>query len=159
MNFKSLIDKSLDFTVKRLAELSGILLIIGSLLLFTSLISYSPEDPNFIFPENIDIKNLLGRKGGFVSDLFYQSVGLISLLFCFTIFFTGIFVFNKKNFLVIIGNLFYSILYLLLGSLFFSTYYSDSFWLSNNGNGGFIGNFLQDGFLSSIININKTVFY
>ena len=99
MNFKSLINKCLEFVLKRLVELSGIVLIVISLLLFTSLISYSPEDPNFIFPDNSEIKNLLGSRGSFVSDFFYQSVGLISLLFCFTILFTGIIIFYKKNIL------------------------------------------------------------
>ena len=36
------------------------------------------------------IKNLLGYRGSYISDLFFQSVGLISFLISFTIFFTGI---------------------------------------------------------------------
>ena len=52
MIFKNYINKISDFIIKRLAELVGIFLIITSILLFISLISYSPEDPNFIFPEN-----------------------------------------------------------------------------------------------------------
>ena len=159
MNFKILINKSLDFTVKRVAELSGIILVVLGALLLTSLASYAPEDPNFIFPSTSEIKNLLGYKGSFVSDLFYQSIGITSLLFCFTIFFTGIVVFKKKSFLVIVENFFYAVLYSLLSSLFFSIYHPNSFWLSNNGNGGFVGNFLQDSFLSTLININKEIFY
>ena len=38
----------------------GIGISIVGLLVFISLISYSPDDPNFIFPENTEIKNLLG---------------------------------------------------------------------------------------------------
>ena len=49
MNIKSLSKKTLDFTIKRLAEITGILLIFISILLFISLVSYSPDDPNFIF--------------------------------------------------------------------------------------------------------------
>ena len=159
MNFKSLINKCLEFVLKRLVELSGIVLIVISLLLFTSLISYSPEDPNFIFPDNSEIKNLLGSRGSFVSDFFYQSVGLISLLFCFTILFTGIIIFNKKNISLIFGNFFYSIIYLLIGSFFFTTYNPESFWLVNNGNGGFVGKYLFNSFLTSVINLNIDIFF
>ena len=41
--------------------------------------TYSPEDPNFIFPDNTEIKNFFGFRGSFVSDLFFQSVGLIAI--------------------------------------------------------------------------------
>ena len=157
MNFKSLINKCLEFLVNRLVELSAIILICTSLLLFVSLLSYSPEDPNFIFPENSEIKNLLGYRGSFIADFFYQSIGLISLLLCFTFFFTGIVIFNKKIISSIFGNLFYSMIYILLGSIFFNTFYPDSFWLINNGNGGFVGKYLSDSFLNSIINLNINI--
>ena len=156
MNFKSLINKCLEFVVKRLVELSGIFLILVSLLLFLSLVSYSPEDPNFIFPDNSEIKNLLGYKGSFIADIFYQSVGLISLLFCITVLFTGIIIFYKKRISLIFGNFFYSIIYILIGSFFFTTYKPESFWLVNNGNGGFVGKYLTGSFLSSAIETNNT---
>ena len=47
----------------------------------------------------------------------------------------------------------------MLGALFFATYYSDSFWLSINGNGGFIGKYLESTFLGSLININHKISY
>ena len=157
MNFKSLINKCLEFLVNRLVELSAIVLICISLLLFVSLLSYSPEDPNFIFPDNSEIKNLLGYRGSFIADFFYQSIGLISLLLCFTFFFTGIIIFNKKIISLIFANLFYSMIYILIGSIFFNTFYPDSFWLINNGNGGFVGKYLSDSFLNSIINLNINI--
>jgi len=157
MNFKSLINKCLEFLVNRLVELSAIVLIFTSLLLFVSLLSYSPEDPNFIFPDNSEIKNLLGYRGSFIADFFYQSIGLISLLLCVTFFFTGIIIFNKKIISSIFANLFYSMIYILLGSIFFNTFYPDSFWLINNGNGGFVGKYLSDSFLNSIINLNINI--
>ncbi len=159
MNFKSLINKCLEFVVKRLVELSGIFLILVSLLLFLSLVSYSPEDPNFIFPDNSEIKNLLGYKGSFVADIFYQSIGLISLLFCITVLFTGIIIFYKKRISLIFGNFFYSIIYILIGSFFFTTYKPESFWLVNNGNGGFVGKYLTGSFLSSAIDTTNTVYF
>ena len=56
MLFKNYINKISNFIIRRLAELVGIFLVTASILLFISLISYSPEDPNFIFPENQNIK-------------------------------------------------------------------------------------------------------
>ena len=72
MNINSLLNKTIDFTTKRVAELIGLLLVFLSILLLISLISYSPEDPNFIFPENTEIKNILGFRGSFISDLFFR---------------------------------------------------------------------------------------
>ena len=147
MKIKNFFGKIVDFTLKRLAELVGLLLVIISILLFLSLISYSPEDPNFIFPENTKINNILGSKGSFASDIFYQSIGLISILIPFTIFFTGINIFRNKSFLKIIENIFFIIIYSILGSLFFSIFHEKTFWLTINGNNGFLGNLFQDSFL------------
>ena len=58
MEIKSFINKIVDFTLKRFAELVGLLFVITSILLLLALISYSPEDPNFIFPENTEINNI-----------------------------------------------------------------------------------------------------
>ena len=159
MDIKSLSKKTLDFTIKRVVEIIGIFLIIISILLFLALFSYSPEDPNFIFTENTAVKNLLGFKGSYTSDLFFQSIGLVSFFISFTIFFTGINLIKNKKFLIIIENIFYLIFYSILGSLFFNTFYPNSFWLSINGNGGFVGNFLQNTFLSNLINLNKNISY
>tara|TARA_Y100001970_G_scaffold285061_1_gene403797 strand:- start:31 stop:2121 length:2091 start_codon:yes stop_codon:yes gene_type:complete len=159
MNIKDLSKKTLDFTIKRVAEIIGILFICAALLLFLSLITYSTEDPNFIFTENIEIQNILGFRGSYTSDIFFQSIGIISYLVSFTIFFTGLNLIVKKKFLVIFENIFFSIIYSILGTLFFTFYYPSSFQLSINGNGGFIGLFLKDTFLSKIIAINDTVFY
>ncbi len=159
MDIKNLSKKTLDFTIKRVAEIIGIFLIVISILLFLALFSYSPEDPNFIFTENTSVKNLLGFKGSYVSDLFFQSIGLVSFFISFTIFFTGVNLIKNKKFLIIIENIFYLIVYSVLGSLFFNTFYPNSFWLSINGNGGFVGNFLQNTFLLNLINLNKDISY
>ena len=159
MNINNLLNKTIDFTTKRVAELIGLLLIFLSILLLISLISYSPEDPNFIFPENTEIKNILGHRGSFISDIFFQSIGLISFLISLTIFFTGISLFRKKKFLIIFENLFYTVIYSLFGSLFFATYHSNSYWLPINGNGGFVGKFLENTFFSSLINLNEKISY
>ena len=83
------------------------------------LISYSPNDPNYIFPENTEIKNLLGFQGSYISDLFFQSIGLIAFLIPITYIITGVNIFKKKELFLIIENFFFIILYSLIGSCFF----------------------------------------
>ena len=42
--------------------------------------------------------------------------------------------------------------YALFGSLFLSKFYSENFTLYINGNGGFVGNYLSENFLVSLLN-------
>ena len=159
MEFKKLARKGINFIINRFIELLGALVALFSIVLLVSLLSYSPEDPNFIFPENQEIKNLLGFKGSFISDLFFQSFGLISYLLTLSFFFSGINIIRSKKIFLIVENLFYSIMYSISGSLFLSTFYPKSFWLSINGNGGFVGNFISDTFLKNLINFNLEISY
>ena len=85
------------FLKKRIIEIIGLLLILISIFLILSLSTHSPEDPNFIFSENTKIHNLFGIYGSFISDLILQSFGIISFLFCITIFTTGIYIIRDKN--------------------------------------------------------------
>ena len=159
MDIKKTANLLLNFTIKRLAEIFGILIFVSGLLLLIALLTYVPEDPNFIFPENKEIKNLLGFKGSFISDLFFQSVGLMSYLITITLIFTGINIFINKEFFLLIENFFFSIVYCIFGTLFFSYFYTDAFTLYINGNGGFVGNYLNQTFLISLIQINEIIFF
>jgi len=159
MEIKKIASNSLNFVIKSIVQMAGLFILLIGLFLLTSLLSYSPEDPNFIFPKNTEIQNVLGFKGSVVADLFFQSLGLISMLAAISLLFTGINIIRSKKVVLIIENFFYVILYSLLGALFFTTYYSNSFWLSINGNGGFIGKYLESTFLGSLININHKISY
>ena len=159
MDIKKIANTVLIFTIKRLIEISGILISIFGILLLISLTSYSPTDPNFIFPENTKIENLLGYQGSYISDLFFQSLGLISLLIPFTYLFTGLNIFKSKEVFLFLENTFFLILYLLTGSLFFNLFYLDNFTLYINGSGGFIGNYISKVFSENFINSNKNIFY
>ena len=72
MELKKILENTSNFLIKRFIEVFGLFISVISILLLISLISYSPEDPNFIFPENNKINNILGFKGSFVSDLFFH---------------------------------------------------------------------------------------
>jgi len=159
MNIKKTANLLLNFTIKRLAEIFGISIFILGILLLIALSTYSPEDPNFIFPDNTEIKNILGFKGSFLSDLFFQSIGLISFMFSFTLIFTGINIFKNKEFFLIVENNFFTVLYCIFGTLFLTHFYPNAFTLFINGNGGFIGIYLNQSFLNNLILINPTIFY
>ena len=98
MNIKKTANLLLNFAIKRLAEIFGIIIFVSGIMLLIALMTYSPDDPNFIFPENTQIKNLLGFQGSFISDLFFQSFGLIAYLIPFTFMITGINIFRSKDF-------------------------------------------------------------
>ena len=111
MDIKKTANLLINFTIKRLAEIFGIIIFSSGLLVFVALFTYSPEDPNFIFPDNTEIQNILGFQGSFISDLLLQSLGLISYMFSFTLIITGINIFRIKEFFLIIENLFFTIIY------------------------------------------------
>ena len=110
MNIKKTTNLVMNFAIKRLAEIFGFIIFSGGTMLLISLITYSPEDPNFIFPDNTEIKNLLGFQGSFISDLFFQSFGLIAYLIALTFIITGINILRTKEFFLIIENTFFAIL-------------------------------------------------
>ncbi len=159
MNIKKTANLLLNFATKRLAELLGALISIGGILLLIALISYSPDDPNFIFPKNTEIKNLLGFNGSFISDLFLQSIGLISYLVSFTFILTGINIIRNKEFFLVIENFFFVVLYSLFGTLFLSYFHSNDFTLYINGSGGFVGIYFTKTFLNSIVQKNELIFF
>ena len=200
MEIKKLANTTLNFIIRRFIELFGILIIVSSFFLLISLISYSPEDPNFINSNNIEIKNFLGKKGSFISDLFYQSLGLISMLIKLTIYsydpsfnellnfnnklsllslsilfyqslglisllipvsliLTGTNIIYSKKVFIVIENIFFIILYSIFGALFFSSFYASSFSLIINGNGGFVGSYLNNTLFEEIINLNSNISY
>ena len=159
MNIKKITNSITSFVINRLIEITGIILSLIGILLLIALISYSPTDPNFIFPENTEINNLLGFRGSYVSDLFLQSLGLISFLIPFTFIFSGINIFKKKDFFLIFENFFYIIIYSLIGSFFFSHFYDQTFSLYINGNGGFVGNIINQTFINNIISKYENIFF
>ena len=159
MDIKKLSNTALMFVVKRLIEILAICISLFGILMFIALISYSPDDPNFIFPDNTIIKNILGYQGSFISDFLLQSVGLVAYLIPITFIFTGTNIFRKKEIFLLIENTFFIVIYSLFGSLFFNIFYVETFTLYINGNGGFVGNYLSETFYKSFVNSYNNFFY
>ena len=154
MKLKKLANNAISFGINRVIEILGMGVALIGFFLLISLLSFWPEDPNFIFPDNKPIVNILGFYGSFTADIFFQSFGRIALLIPLSFILTGINILFNKKILFSIESLFYIVLYTLLGSLLFSIYYPSTFDLYINGNGGFVGGYLETTFLNSIININ-----
>jgi S-DNA-T family DNA segregation ATPase FtsK/SpoIIIE len=159
MNIKKIASNTLQFIINRLIEIIGVCISLIGALLLIALVSYSPSDPNFIFPENTEIQNILGFQGSYISDLFFQSIGAISYLISITLFVTGINIFNRKDLFLVIENIFFSIFYCIFGSLFFDFFHKNTFELYINGNGGFVGQYLGQTFLGNILNLQTSISY
>ena len=109
-----------NFIKKRLIEFSGILLVLFSFFLLASIVSYSPDDPNFIYsPENTEIKNIGGFYGSVISDFLLQSIGLISILLAINFFYWGLKIILEKIINNIIVKIFYIFIYIISGTAFF----------------------------------------
>ena len=134
-----------NFIKNRLIELLGIMIICASIFLLTSIISYSPDDPNFIYtPENTKIKNIGGFYGSVISDFLLQSLGLISFFISINFLYWGIKLTTHKKVNNFITKIFFIFSYIVFGTTVFNILYNDSFWLIDNGNGGFVGRAIKE---------------
>ena len=97
MEIKKIASNSLNFIIKSIVQICGFFISLKGLFLLISLLSYSPDDPNFIIDKNTEIQNLLGFKGSVAADLFFQSLGLISILISISLLFTGINIIRSKK--------------------------------------------------------------
>ncbi|MEP3248446.1 MAG: DNA translocase FtsK 4TM domain-containing protein [Sneathiella sp.] len=87
MNFKSSGSKSIsllpsgstDFLYRRLIELLGVSLLVVALAGLLTLLTYSPDDPNFNHATDNAAANLLGVPGAYTADLLLQTIGLGTL--------------------------------------------------------------------------------
>ena len=124
MEFKKLANDAIKFGINRIIEILGLCIILMGVFLLISLATFSPDDPNFIFPDNTVIKNFLGFRGSFTSDIFFQFFGLIALLIPLSLIISGINIILNKKIFLIIESIFYTIIYSLIGSFFFSFFLS-----------------------------------
>ena len=147
------------FIFNRLIEIFAIGLFLLAILLSLAVVTYTPDDPNFIFSEGQKVKNLLGINGSIISDFFFQSVGLISYFIPITIIFSAINIFFKKTPSIILNNIFLVVCYSLIGTFFLSVFLTLPYFLYINGNGGFVGNFLNESVFLKLEFLNNKITY
>ena len=134
-----------NFLKKRTFELLGLLLIFIGIALSVSFITYSPNDPSFVYGESsTNIKNFFGIYGSIISDFLLQSFGITSFLILVTMISWGINLLLKKEIRKILFKLFCVVLYIISGCIFIYITFNNSFWLVDNGNSGFVGKILYN---------------
>ena len=134
-----------SFIKKRLIEAIGVLLIFLGLYLLVIIASYSPNDPNFIYnSDSTKIANAGGFYGSVISDFLLQSLGLIAILFVFNWLTWGFTLIKTKAISNFSTKLFYTFLYLVFGTTALNITYNTSYWLIDNGNGGFVGRIIKE---------------
>ena len=155
-----IVTKINNFVKNRLIELSGVLLILCGIFLFLSILSYNPNDPNFIYsPENVEIKNIGGFYGSVLSDFFLQSIGLISFLVVCNLSFWGFKLSKKKKIDSFISKVFFLLIYVIFGTTFINIAYNESFWLFANGNSGFVGRIIKENIFIFCLHRVKTHYF
>ena len=156
-----ILSKLNHFVKNRLIELCAILLICFGIFILFSILSYSPSDPNFIYSsESTEIKNVGGFYGSVISDFLLQSLGLISLLIVFNFTYWGAKLFLQKNVNNFTSKIFFTLIYIVLGTTVLNVLNNESFYLIDNGNGGFVGRVIKENiyYLSPLIENNYTVY-
>jgi S-DNA-T family DNA segregation ATPase FtsK/SpoIIIE len=137
-------EKIITFIKVKLIELSGIVTIFSGLAYFISLTTYSANSISYVFPSEKNIHNKFFSFFYYLSDFFLQAFGILAfLIFLNLIIWGGYLIIKKKieNFSV---KLLFLILSIIFGALFFSINIDQSFWLPDNGFGGFVANFISE---------------
>ena len=135
-------EKVLNFIKQRLVEIAGLLIAIMGIFLFYFIINHQPNNPILIFPSDNEIFLLIRYITSF-TDFILQAFGLVAFGISINLFFLGVIIaMQKKDISISISFLFIT-LYLICGSLFFNTFNNQSFCLTAQGNGGFLGSYLQ----------------
>ena len=137
-------EKIITFIKVKLIELSGIITIFSGLAYFISLTTYSANSISYVFPSEKNIHNKFFSFFYYLSDFFLQAFGILAfLIFLNLIIWGGYLIIKKKieNFSI---KLLFLILSIIFGALFFSINIDQSFWLPDNGFGGFVANFISE---------------
>ena len=137
-----MMNKLLSFLKLRLIETIGIITILCSFIYIFTLANYSADNSLLIFT-NQNINILFSSYLYSISDFLLQAFGITSFLIFGNLFFWGLLLIFKKRIANFSYKIFFVTLYLIFGSLFFKLFGDSSFWLPDNGYGGFLGKYLM----------------
>ena len=147
--YSQILIKINSFVKKRFIEFSGILLIIASIFLLISILSYDQGDPSLTYtPETNLIKNLGGFYGSTIADFILQSIGLVSFFIIINLFNWGITLIKEKKIDNFITKVFFTFSYIIFGTTYLNISYNYSYWINFHGNGGFVGYIIKEFFYS-----------
>jgi S-DNA-T family DNA segregation ATPase FtsK/SpoIIIE len=137
-------EKILTSIKVKLIELAGVITIFSSLAYFVSLATYSANNISYVFPAEKNIHNKFFSFFYYLSDFFLQAFGVLAFLLFLNLIIWGGYLILKKNIENFSLKLLFLILSIIFGALFFSINIDQSFWLPDNGFGGFVANFISE---------------
>ena len=147
--YSQILIKINSFVKKRFIEFSGILLVITSIFLLISILSYDQGDPSLTYtPETNLIKNLGGFYGSAIADFILQSIGLVSFFIIINLFNWGFTLIKEKKIDNFITKVFFTFSYIIFGTTYLNISYNYSYWINFHGNGGFVGHIIKEFFYS-----------
>ena len=147
--YSQILIKINSFVKKRFIEFSGILLVITSIFLLISILSYDQGDPSLTYtPETNLIKNLGGFYGSAIADFILQSIGLVSFFIIINLFNWGFTLIKEKKIDNFITKVFFIFPYIVFGTTYLNISYNHSYWINFHGNGGFVGRIIKEFFYS-----------
>jgi DNA segregation ATPase FtsK/SpoIIIE, S-DNA-T family len=137
-------EKIITFIKVKLIELAGVIIIFSSLAYFISLATYSANNISYVFPAEKNIHNKFFSFFYYLSDFFLQAFGVLAFLIFLNLIIWGGYLILKKKIENFSLKLLFLILSIIFGALFFSINIDQSFWLPDNGFGGFVANFISE---------------
>jgi S-DNA-T family DNA segregation ATPase FtsK/SpoIIIE len=137
-------EKIITFIKVKLIELAGVIIIFSSLAYFISLATYSANNISYVFPAEKNIHNKFFSFFYYLSDFFLQAFGVLAFLIFLNLIIWGGYLILKKKVENFSLKLLFLILSIIFGALFFSINIDQSFWLPDNGFGGFVANFISE---------------
>jgi DNA segregation ATPase FtsK/SpoIIIE, S-DNA-T family len=137
-------EKIITFIKVKLIELAGAIIIFSSLAYFVSLTTYSANNISYVFPAEKNIHNKFFSFFYYLSDFFLQAFGVLAFLIFLNLIIWGGYLILKKKIENFSLKLLFLILSIIFGALFFSINIDQSFWLPDNGFGGFVANFISE---------------
>ncbi|MDA7735808.1 DNA translocase FtsK, partial [Pelagibacteraceae bacterium] len=145
-------EKILNFIKERMLEIAGLITVAIGISFLYLIFNYTPNNPTLIFPNDNEVFWLFKYAVSF-TDFTLQAFGLMAFGIAINFCFLGVQIGIKKKISTSISFLLIT-LYLIFGSLFFKINNDQSFWLSTNGNGGFLGSYLLTLMSSFSLNLN-----
>lgn len=137
-------EKIITFIKVKLIELAGIVTIFSGLTYFISLTTYSANNISYVFPPDKNTHNKFFSFFYYISDFFLQAFGILAFLIFLNLIIWGGYLILKKRIENFSIKLLFLILSIIFGALFFSINIDQSFWLPDNGFGGFVANFISE---------------
>lgn len=137
-------EKIIIFIKVKLIELAGVVTIFSGLAYFISLTTYSANSISYVFPSEKNIHNKFFSFFYYLSDFFLQAFGILAFLIFLNLIIWGGYLIIKKKIENLSIKLLFLILSIIFGALFFSINIDQSFWLPDNGFGGFAANFISE---------------